>query len=203
MAGFRSIDRGLRLSRHWCRRLVAASTDIARDLVRELGVPSERIVVIPPGLVPQDAHARTAGSWNVPVIGAGGPHEEASGLSVFLKAAHLILADGHDVEFVIASHTSRQIALRHTAQRLQIADRVTLADYPRAGPEFWSALNLYCQPAIKPSSGRRSSRRWPRPPIDRDRRERPARADRLRRERTARPPRRSSRPQESDRRTPR
>ncbi len=154
VSGFRSIELGLRLSRRWCRRLVAASLDLARELVEELGVPSERVVVIPPGIPPADNSARKAGGWNVPVIGAGGPHEEASGLSVFLKAARFVVAAGHDVEFVIASHPSQQAALRQSAQRLQIADRVTMADYPGAGPELWSALDLYCQPAVKPSSGR-------------------------------------------------
>jgi len=154
VSGFRSIERGLRLSRRWCRRLVAASPDLARDLVDELGVPADRIVVIPPGIPFQHDSARKAGAWNVPVIGAGGPHGEASGLPVFLAAAHLVVAAGHDVEFVIASHTNLQESLRYNAQRLQIADRVTLAEYAGSGPELWSALDLYCQPAVKPSSGR-------------------------------------------------
>jgi glycosyltransferase involved in cell wall biosynthesis len=154
VAGFRSIDRGLRLSRRWCRQLVVSSVDLARDLVRELGVGKDRIVVIPPGLPPQHESGGRSGTWNVPVIGAGGPHEESSGLSVFLKAAHLVVAAGYDVEFIIAGHTSQQSALRYNAQRLQIADRVTLADYPGSGPELWSALDFFCQPALKASSGR-------------------------------------------------
>jgi glycosyltransferase involved in cell wall biosynthesis len=154
VSGFRSIEQGLRLSRRWCRRLVAASLDLARDLKSELGVPGEQIVVIPPGIAAQNDSPIKSGAWNVAVIGAGGPHEEASGLSVFLDAAHRVVADGHDVEFVIASHPTQQAMLRHNAQRLQISERVTLADYPGAGVELWSALDLYCQPAVKPSSGR-------------------------------------------------
>ena len=73
---------------------------------------------------------------------------------IFLEAARLVVDAGHDVEFVIASPGSQQIILRHRAQRLQIADRVTVADYPSFSAEFWSVLDVYCQPAVVPSTGR-------------------------------------------------
>ena len=90
----------------------------------------------------------------MPVIGTGGPLEEAGGTVVFLEAARLVLDARHDVEFVIASQGSQQIVLRHRAQRLQIADRVTVADYPSFSAEFWSVLDIYCQPAVVPTTGR-------------------------------------------------
>ncbi len=154
VCGFRSIDRGLRLSRRWCRRLVAGSLDLARDLVNELGVPTERVVVIPPGVPSEHDSARKNGADIVPVVGAGGSYEEASGLFVFLEAAQRVVAAGYDVEFVIATHPSQQINLRHNAQYLQISDRVTVTDEPGVGREFWSALDIYCEPAVQPSSGR-------------------------------------------------
>ena len=72
---------------------------------------------------------------------------------IFLEAARLVVDAGHDVEFVIASPGSRQVMLRHRAQRLQIADRVTVADYPNFSAEFWSVLDLYCQPASRAKHG--------------------------------------------------
>jgi glycosyltransferase involved in cell wall biosynthesis len=151
---FGTVGRGLKLSRRWCRRLVATSLDLAQELIEELGVPPDRLVVIPPGMAPSPPIFPRTADGKVPVIGTGGPLEEASGMTIFLQAAHLVVDAGHDVEFVIASQGSQQIALRHRAQRLQIADRVTVADYPNVGAGFWSVLDIYCQPAVVASTGR-------------------------------------------------
>ena len=151
---FGTVGRGLRLSRRWCRRLVATSPDLAHELIGELGVPADRLAVIRPGMTPNPPTSPKAADGKVPVIGTGGPLEEASGMMIFLEAARLVVDAGHDVEFVIASQGSQQIVLRHRAQRLQIADRVTVADYPNVGAGFWSVLDIYCQPAVVASTGR-------------------------------------------------
>ena len=49
---FETISRGLRLSRRWCRGLVATSVDLGQALIDELGVPADRLAVIPPGMAP-------------------------------------------------------------------------------------------------------------------------------------------------------
>ena len=151
---FGTVGRGLRLSRRWCRRLVATSPDLAHELIAELGVPADRLAVIRPGFTPNLPTSPKTTDGKVPVIGTGGPLEEASGMMIFLEAARLVMDAGHDVEFVIASQGSQQIVLRHRAQRLQIADRVTVADYPNVGAGFWSVLDIYCQPAVVASTGR-------------------------------------------------
>jgi len=153
VAGFGSVERGLRLSRRWCRRLVATSQDLAEAMTQELGIPTDRIAIISPGIVPPQESFRAAGAWKVPVIGAGGPLEEASGLMIFLDAARLVLDAGYDIEFVIASHGGEQSHLRRRAQRLEIGERVTVGDYPILGAEFWSVLDIYCQPAVVASAG--------------------------------------------------
>jgi glycosyltransferase involved in cell wall biosynthesis len=151
---FGTVGRGLRLSRRWCRRLVATSPDLAHELIAELGVPSDQLTVIRPGMAANLPTSPKVTDGKVPVIGTGGPLEEASGLMIFLEAARLVMDAGHDVEFVIASQGSQQVVLRHRAQRLQIADRVTVADYPNVGTGFWSVLDIYCQPAVVASTGR-------------------------------------------------
>jgi glycosyltransferase involved in cell wall biosynthesis len=151
---FGTVDRGLRLSRRWCRRLVATSPDLAHELIEELGVPGDRLVVIRPGMALYPPTSPKTGAGKVPVIGTGGPLEEASGMMVFLDAARLVMDAGHDVEFVIVSQGTQQIVLRHRAQHLQIADRVTVADYPTVGAGFWGVLDIYCQPAVVASAGR-------------------------------------------------
>jgi glycosyltransferase involved in cell wall biosynthesis len=151
---FGTVARGLKLSRRWCRRLVATSPDLAHELIEQLAVPAEHLAIIRPGMAPNPPISPKAVESKVPVIGTGGPLEEASGLMIFLDAARHVIDSGHDVEFVIASQGSQQIVLRHRAQRLEIADRVTVADYPNVGAGFWSVLDIYCQPAVVASTGR-------------------------------------------------
>jgi glycosyltransferase involved in cell wall biosynthesis len=151
---FGTVARGLRLSRKWCRRLIATSSDLAEDLIEELGVPQDRLAVIPPGIASAVSRSPKAHEGNVPVVGTGGPLEEASGLMIFLEAARLVLDAGHDVEFLIATEGTQQLALRHYAQRLCIADRVTVANYPSVSADFWRVLDIYCQPAVVASTGR-------------------------------------------------
>jgi glycosyltransferase involved in cell wall biosynthesis len=151
---FDTVAHGLRLSRRWCRGLVATGPDLAQELIEDLGVPRERVAVIPPGMAANPAPRRSASSASVPVIGTGGLLDEDSGMMTFLEAARRVLDAGRDVEFVIASQGSEQVVLRHRIQQLKIADRVTVADYRSVGAEFWTVLDIYCQPALNASTGR-------------------------------------------------
>jgi glycosyltransferase involved in cell wall biosynthesis len=64
-----------------------------------------------------------------------------------------VLDAGYDAEFVIASQGVKHLDLRRQAQHRQIGERVTVADYPSVGAEYWSVLDIYCQPAIVANSG--------------------------------------------------
>ena len=153
VADFRTLGRGLRLNRGWCRQLVAIRPELAAGLVAELGVPESRIAVIPPGIALPDEPIREQAEGRVPVIGAGGPLDEMSGLMVFLEAARRILASGRDAEFVIAGHGTTHGELRRRAQALKIADRVTVAEFPSVGAEYWAVLDLFCQPSVAANAG--------------------------------------------------
>jgi glycosyltransferase involved in cell wall biosynthesis len=153
VAGFDTVERGLRLSRRWCRRLVATNPDLVSELTVELGIPRRGIALVPPGLPARRANRSRDRGSSIPVIGAGGPVEGSSGLLTFLEAARLVVDKEYDVEFVIAGHARDRVALRHYARGLQIAERVTVADYPTVGPDFWSVLDIYCQPAAVASTG--------------------------------------------------
>jgi glycosyltransferase involved in cell wall biosynthesis len=151
---FGTVAHRLKVSRRWCCGLVATSSDLAQELVDELGIPADRIATISPGITVNPPVGHMPEPGKVPVIGTGGSLEEASGTIAFLKAARLVLDGGHDVEFVIAGDGSDQVDLRHATQLFDVAERVTVADYPSVGPEFWTVLDIYCQPAVRPSTGR-------------------------------------------------
>jgi glycosyltransferase involved in cell wall biosynthesis len=153
VAHFRSVERGLRLSRRWCRHLVATGPDLAAQLIDGLGVPEGRIAVIPPGIIPPEEPLRLTGTGRVPVIGTGGPLDEGSGLMVFLEAARRVLDAGRDVEFVIAGQGVNHLDLRRSSQQLRIGERVTVAEFPSVGAGYWAVLDIYCQPSIVSSAG--------------------------------------------------
>jgi glycosyltransferase involved in cell wall biosynthesis len=153
VAHFRTVERGLRLSRRWCRHLVVTGPDLAAELVESLGVPERCVTVIPPGIVPPEEPFRLSGSGRVPVIGTGGPVDEGSGLMVFLEAARRVLDTGWDVEFIIAGQGTNHLELRRSSQQLRIGERVTVAEFPSVGAGYWAVLDIYCQPSIVSSAG--------------------------------------------------
>jgi glycosyltransferase involved in cell wall biosynthesis len=153
VADFRTVGRGLRLSRRWCRQVVAIRPELADRLVAELGVPESRVAVIAPGIALPEEPTREAAVGRVPVIGTGGPLDDMSGLMVFLEAARRVLNSGVDAEFVIAGQGTSHVELRRRAQGLGIAERVTVAEFTSVGADYWAVLDLYCQPSIAPNAG--------------------------------------------------
>jgi glycosyltransferase involved in cell wall biosynthesis len=151
---FSTLDDGLRLSRRWCRGIVASSQELATDLVNDLRVPAELITVILPGVVEPSSAAREVGATCIPVVGTTGSTQDLGGFSVMLEAAKLILGTGREVEFVIAAEETEHAFLRHRAQKLGVAERVTVSDHGTVGPSFWSLLDIYCQPSVAPGSDR-------------------------------------------------
>ncbi len=151
---FSNLETGLRLSRRCCRRIVAASDDLADELINELSVPAGMIAVIPPGVTEPSLAAPEAEAKGVPVVGTTGTSQDVSGFTVLLEAAKLVLRRGHEMEFVIGTAERDHADLRGRAQTLGIGERITVADHPTIGPRFWSLLDLYCQPSIGPSTGR-------------------------------------------------
>jgi len=151
---FSTLETGLRLSRRWCRRIVAASDELADDLVNELGVPAGTITVILPGVIEPSPASPETGVKGVPVVGTTGSSQDVPGFTILLEAARLVLGTGRDAEFFIATTESEHAYLRRRAQKLGIAERVTVSDHPIIGPRFWSVLDVYCQPSVGPSTGR-------------------------------------------------
>jgi glycosyltransferase involved in cell wall biosynthesis len=145
----------LRVSRRWCRRLVATSRELADDLRNHLGVPAGGVTVIHPGIeTPEEEVAPRGEPGRVEVIGTAGPLVASSGFATFLGAARRVVDAGVDAEFVIAGQGEDEVDLRRRADRLKIADRVTFAGIPVVGLRFWSVLDVFCQPSLVSSVGR-------------------------------------------------
>ncbi len=147
-------DGRLRISRRWCRRLVATSRELADDLESQLRIPPPLICVVNPGIEAPDAEPAAAADHRVPVIGTAGALVSASGFATFLNAARKVIDAGVDAEFVIAGQGDDEFDFRRRAERLKIADRVTFAGIPVVGLRFWSVLDVFCQPSLVPSVAR-------------------------------------------------
>jgi glycosyltransferase involved in cell wall biosynthesis len=144
----------IRVSRRWCRGLIATSRELETDLVQNLGVPQNFLAVIPAGIaIPQESSATTQRGV-IPVIGTAGPLVPSAGITTFLNAARRVLDSGIDAEFVIAGQGEAEVDLRRRAARLRIADRVTFAGRNVIGLRFWRVLDVFCQTALIPTSGR-------------------------------------------------
>ncbi|MFO0910169.1 MAG: glycosyltransferase family 4 protein [Isosphaeraceae bacterium] len=143
----------LRVSRRWCRKLIASSHELADELQTALRVPAGRVIEVNPGIEIPDDPSRPL-RRGVAVIGTAGPLMAGSGFATFLNAARRVLDSGLDAEFVIAGQGEDEVDLRRRAERLKIADRVTFAGIPVVGLRFWSVLDAFCQPSLVPSVGR-------------------------------------------------
>jgi glycosyltransferase involved in cell wall biosynthesis len=144
----------IRVSRRWCRGLVASSRELADDLVRGLGVPHDFVAVVPPGIAIPAESAATSQRGVVPVIGTAATLVPSSGIVTFLNAARRVIDAEIDAEFVIAGQGESEVDFRRRATRLRIADRVTFAGPGVVGPRFWRAIDVFCQTSLVPTVGR-------------------------------------------------
>lgn len=145
---------GLRLSKKWCRRLVATSRELVGDLESQFGIPSPFIALVNPGIDPPALNLPPRDPQRVSVVGTAGPLVPSSGFATFLMAARRVIDAGVDAEFVIAGQGEDEVDLRRRAERLKIADRVTFAGIPVVGLRFWSVLDVFCQTSLVPAVGR-------------------------------------------------
>ena len=150
----------LRLSRRWCRGLVATSRELGDDLTRNFGIPIGWIRMVHRGL---EAVEPLPSRWNaretrVSVVGAAGSLSPGSGFSTFLNAARRVLDAGIDAEFVLVGEGEEEGDLRRRAERLRLTDRLTFASDAAFGLSFWEILDVYCQPSTVPTVGRNLAR---------------------------------------------
>jgi len=147
-------DARVRISRAWCRGLVATNPELAASLTREFGIPGRLIRTIARGIAEPARPARAVATGRVPVVGAAGPMVAGSGFATFLNAARRVVDSGLDAEFLLAGQGEDEAELRRRADRLRIADRLTFADDLAVGLTFWDVLDVYCQTSSVPTAGR-------------------------------------------------
>lgn len=146
-----SDGRSLAIDRRWCRRVIAASESVARELVSRGGLPAELVTVIAPGVeaCSEERKRLPLDADHSPVIGTAGPLEFDKGLTWFLGAAKSILAERPDVEFIIAGSGTEESNLRRLARELDISSRVTFAPYLFNFQVSLQATDIFCMPTVR------------------------------------------------------
>ena len=147
-------DARLRLSRAWCRGLIATNPELAEALVRDYGVPPDFLWIVPRGIVEPELPRPASQPNRVPVVGAVGPLIPGSGFATFLNAARRVVDLGFDAEFLLAGQGEGETDLRRRAERLRLADRFTFVDDSTASLTFWDVMDVYCQTSVSPTAGR-------------------------------------------------
>jgi glycosyltransferase involved in cell wall biosynthesis len=150
----------LRLSRMWCRGLIATSRELSADLIRNCGVPAGSVRIVHRGIATAESFGKTRDTApsNISIVGAAGPLTAGSGFGTYLNAARRVLDAGIDAEFILVGQGEDEDELRRRAERLRIADRVTFAGDAAVGLSFWDILDVYCQPSTVPTVGRNLAR---------------------------------------------
>lgn len=145
----------LRVSKRWCRAIIASGPDLAADLERSMHVPQSLIEVITAGFgLPDVSRPVSSVPDRVPVVGTVITHASGGGFPVFLEAARLVLEQGADVEFVARIADGHDAEWRRLALHLGIDQLLTFADETGEHDAFWEVLDVYAQPSLVPSTGR-------------------------------------------------
>jgi glycosyltransferase involved in cell wall biosynthesis len=138
-----------------CRRMIAVSESVRKELLSHAYYPPEQIVEIPVGVdlpAASDVHPILDPS-RVPVVGMVGPLEELKGIPYFLGAARKVLQMYGDVEFLIAGSGPEEENLRRLAQSLEIADHVTFAPNLSDVAPSLDAIDVFCLPSLMQGVG--------------------------------------------------
>ena len=142
----------IRLSKRWCRGLIASCGDLAAELCA--GLPGVPISVVSPAFHVREPIDRDPSTDRVRVVGAAGPLTTGSDMGTFLEAARILVDDGADAEFVIAGDGPDEFELRRLAEHLGIADRVTFTGDADPDAAFSRMLDVFCQTATRPTAAR-------------------------------------------------
>ena len=126
-----------------CDHYVAVAEAVRGFLTRRVGIPPQRITVIPSGLDP--SAYPSAGRAQDGLVGSVGHLRlnDQKGYRILLQAAARL----PQARFVIAGDGPLKAPLEAEARRLGLADRVRFVGAVEKIPEFLAPISLYVQPS--------------------------------------------------------
>jgi len=129
-------------------RVIALNEHMREALVNHVGIPRERLRVVPPGVDVNQYDLLLPGiGEREAVIGAAAPLEPGRGQSTFLQAARLLLNSGREAQFIIGGDGPAERALRREAAKLGVEKRVTFVTRLSNYRSVISAMDVRPAPA--------------------------------------------------------
>ncbi len=148
----RGYEAVLRLNRLLGSRFVAVS-EATRDYLRALGVPPERLALIPNAVAPAEpspeGRARVLGGWPADswVVGVVARLEPVKGIDDLLDALAEVRADRPEVRCLIVGDGRARPALEAQAARLGLGDAVRFTGFRDDVGTLLSGLDAFCLPS--------------------------------------------------------
>ena len=161
VAGIRVAERAARwhlwldrLTRSWVDRYVCVSQAVADFSAKQLGLPPEKLVVIPNGIELDKYPARQPADLRAFGIAAGrrvvvfvGRLEPQKGVRWLIETAPLWLAKLPDCDLLLVGEGPLRASLETAARAAGIADRVHFAGWRADVPEILAASDLLVLPS--------------------------------------------------------
>lgn len=139
------------------RRIIAVSRAVRSNLVGRVRLPDDAIEVVHSGVAVPDVDdleiPPVLDPGHVPVVGTAGPLEAIKGLPFFLGAAQRVLAEGRNVEFLIAGAGPEEANLRRVSRELGIERHVTFVPNLREFTASLAAMDVFCLPSLRQGLG--------------------------------------------------
>jgi glycosyltransferase involved in cell wall biosynthesis len=137
-----------------CRTVTVNSAELKRFARQRIGIPAEKIVLIPNGIDaspgPSSSAAALRSAWAAPgqfLIGGLGRLHRQKGFDVFLRAAARIAKLRPECRFVIAGDGPERENLKALAKSLGIETAVSFAGWVPKSLDFLSVLDLFVFPS--------------------------------------------------------
>jgi glycosyltransferase involved in cell wall biosynthesis len=135
---------------------IVASGDRAAQLVRDAGVPGERVVAISAGVDLERFHAGVSGEGVRAELGLSGPLvglvanlRGSKGHRFFLEAARAVLREAPATRFLVVGGGVGFDDIRRRIDEMGLAGEVRMLGFRRDIPEVMAALDVLALPSIK------------------------------------------------------
>lgn len=141
----------------WAEGYVTVSAWLAELLIADFGVPAERIVIIPNGIILGHGEISRLGelpfSAEVPLVGTVARLAPQKGVEHFLLAAKELAGTFPELRFLVVGDGPLRSELERLCSELGIADKVYFAGFRQDVPAILQRLHLFVQPSVNEGQG--------------------------------------------------
>jgi glycosyltransferase involved in cell wall biosynthesis len=135
---------------------VITSGEAVAEILRDAGVPAERVVAIGPGIDTSRFHPDVSGAavraeldLRGPVIGLVANIRGSKGHTYFLEAARAVRAERPDARFLIVGDGIGFDDVRRRVSEMGLTESVIMTGFRRDVPEIMAALDVLVLPSVK------------------------------------------------------